>query len=153
MHSAKLFTVLLSLFSCVVLTNGEDYSNPIWNPNGSDPFIVYTGGYYYLLTTTWTDVEMSRATTLEGLKASTKKVIYSTTTASRCCNVWSPEVHYLNDIWYIYYTAGVSANLDSQTIHVLQGALRLLDSSLMVNADFSLQEEPPPGTTSPMSPN
>jgi GH43 family beta-xylosidase len=125
MQSSKLFTLLFSLLSWVILTNGATYSNPIWNPNGSDPFVVYTGGYYYLLTTTWTDVEMSRATTLEGLKTSTKKVIYSTTTASRCCNVWSPEVHYLDGIWYIYYTAGVSANLDSQTIHVLQGKLLL----------------------------
>jgi GH43 family beta-xylosidase len=135
MQSSKLFTLLFSLLSWVVLTNGEDYSNPIWNPNGSDPFIVYTGGYYYLLTTTWTDVEMSRATTLEGLKTSTKKVIYSTTTASRCCNVWSPEVHYLNDIWYIYYTAGVSANLDSQTIHVLQGAYLLPFKLFIYGAD------------------
>jgi len=121
MAQLKVFAVVVFLISWVTFSNASTYSNPIFNPQGSDPFIVYTGGYYYLLTTTWTDVEMSRSTTLEGLKTSTKKVIYSTTTASRCCNVWSPEVHYLDDTWYIYYTAGETTDLDGQHIHVLVG--------------------------------
>ena len=82
---------------------------------------IDTGGYYYLLTTTWTNVSVSRAQTLNGLKTAAKKVVYSTTTASRCCNVWAPEAHYLNGIWYIYYTAGNSADLNGQRLHVLKG--------------------------------
>ena len=82
---------------------------------------VDTGGYYYLLTTTWTNISVSRAQTLNGLKTAAKKVVYSTTTGSRCCNVWAPEAHYLNGIWYIYYTAGNSADLNGQRLHVLKG--------------------------------
>jgi GH43 family beta-xylosidase len=92
------FKLLWIVLSFVSLSGATTYTNPIRNPEGSDPFIVYTGGYYYFLTTTWTDVEISRATTLEGLKTSTKKVVYSTTTADRCCNVWSPEVHYIDSV-------------------------------------------------------
>lgn len=97
------------------------WTNPIRNPGGSDPFVVYTGGYYYLLTTTWTDVEIARATTVAGLQTATKKSVYSTSTASRCCNVWAPEVHYLGGKWYIYYTAGETTDLDGQRLHVLTG--------------------------------
>ncbi|KAH8669565.1 arabinofuranosidase [Tricladium varicosporioides] len=97
MVSLKAFSVFLSLLGCISF-----------------------GGYYYLLTTTWTDVSISRATTLNGLKTSTKKVVYSTTTASRCCNVWSPEAHYFDGVWYIYYT-GVSTDLNGQRVHVLVG--------------------------------
>lgn len=128
MVSLRIFTVLLSLVSLITLGNTATYSNPLRNPNGSDPFIVYTGGYYYLLTTSWTDVEITRATTLNGLKTATPKVVYSTSTASRCCNVWSPEVHYFDGVWYIYYTAGESTDLDGQRIHVLVG--KCLDSPL-----------------------
>ena len=117
----KVLTVFLAVLSWASPAGADTYSNPIRATDGSDPFIVYTGGYFYLLTTTWTDVEISRATTLEGLKTSTKKVVYSTTVAERCCNVWSPEVHYLNDIWYIYYTAGETTDLDGQNLHVLVG--------------------------------
>lgn len=39
--------------------------SPLRELNGSDPFMVQVEGFYYLLTTAWTDVEMSRATNLE----------------------------------------------------------------------------------------
>lgn len=120
MHFFQKFTALLSLFLCL-FSFSDAYTNPIRNPGGSDPFLVYTGGYYYLLTTSWSDVQISRATSIEGLKTATKKVVYSTSTSSRCCNVWAPEVHYLGGAWYIYYTAGTSANLDGQRLHVLKG--------------------------------
>ncbi|RDW84951.1 putative glycoside hydrolase family 43 [Coleophoma cylindrospora] len=118
---ASFLSALVALLSLLQFATAATYSNPIRSPDGSDPFIVYTGGYYYFLTTTWTDVEITRATTLEGLKTGTKKVVYSTSTASRCCNVWSPEVHYINGVWYIYYTAGISADLTGQRINVLTG--------------------------------
>lgn len=98
------------------------FTNPIRRPGGSDPFITYSGdGYYYLMTTTWTDLEIARSTTIEGLKTATKKIIYSTSTASRCCNVWAPEVHWLGSNWYVYYTAGNGDDLDGQRLHVLKG--------------------------------
>lgn len=115
----KFLTALLGFASLFI--GASAITNPIRNPGGSDPFLVYTGGYYYLLTTTWTDVEIARATTVEGLKTATKKSVYSTTTASMCCNVWSPEVHYLGSTWYIYFTAGDADDLAGQRLHVLEG--------------------------------
>ncbi|KAF9891594.1 hypothetical protein FE257_003605 [Aspergillus nanangensis] len=97
------------------------FTNPVRNPGGSDPWMVYSGGYYYLMSTTWTDVQIARSETVDGLKTAEKKVVYTTTEASHCCNVWAPEVHYLGDKWYIYYTAGNADNLDGQNMHVLAG--------------------------------
>lgn len=117
-----LFSMLAPIWGLIcLLGSAAAYTNPIRNPGGSDPFLVYSGGYYYLMTTTWTDVEIARATTIDGLKTATKKSVYSDSTASRCCNVWSPEVHYFDGAWYIYYTAGNSADLTGQNIHVLKG--------------------------------
>jgi GH43 family beta-xylosidase len=39
----------------------------------------------------------------------------------RTNNMRQPELHYLDGLWYIYYTAGSSANLDLQRPHVLKG--------------------------------
>lgn len=123
MYFPPILTTLLALTSFLVPHAAATWTNPIRDPGGSDPFLVYSGdGYYYLLTTTWTDVEISRSTTLAGLKsAPEKKTVFSTTTASMCCNVWSPEVHYLGDVWYIYFTAGDADDLDGQRLHVLKG--------------------------------
>ncbi|KIN02679.1 glycoside hydrolase family 43 protein [Oidiodendron maius Zn] len=57
-----------------VISKGDTFTNPIRATDGSEPYIVYAGGYYYLVTISSTDVELSRATTLEGLKSSTKRV-------------------------------------------------------------------------------
>lgn len=126
-------TALLSIALCM-LGFSDAWYNPIRDPGGSDPFIAYSGGYYYLLTTTWTDVEITRATTIAGLETADKKSVYSTTTASRCCNVWSPEVHYLGDTWYIYYTAGDADDLDGQRINVLKGMSALSSSTSVSHA-------------------
>ena len=91
-----LYRILFSLVAFVTYFQCTTYTNPLKNPNGSDPFLVYTGGYYYLLTTTWTDVEITRATTLDGLKAGEKKTVWTDKTSNRCCNVWAPEVHYFD---------------------------------------------------------
>ncbi|GAB1733237.1 hypothetical protein NU195Hw_g8445t1 [Hortaea werneckii] len=120
-----LLVAAATIISCV---QAASFSNPLKEENGSDPFIVYTGGYYYLMTTTWTDVQITRAATLGGLKTGETKVVWSDSTPSRCCNVWAPEVHYLEGKWYIYYTAGRSEDTTQQRMHVLEGGATPWDS-------------------------
>ncbi|KAF9893216.1 hypothetical protein FE257_011639 [Aspergillus nanangensis] len=122
MHIKSILRVFTTLLGILALApEAWAWTNPIRNPGGSDPQIVYSGGYYYLLSTSWTNVQIARSTTINGLKTATKKVVYSTSESSRCCNVWAPEVHYLGGRWYIYYTAGNSADLNGQRLHVLAG--------------------------------
>ncbi|KAI0971431.1 glycoside hydrolase family 43 protein [Xylaria arbuscula] len=115
----KMLGTLLSLATVVGFASA--WTNPVRTPGGSDPFVTYSGGYYYIMTTSWTDVEIARSATVGGLATATKKVIYTSTDASRDANVWAPEVHYFGDTWYVYFTAGDSDDLDGQRLHVLKG--------------------------------
>lgn len=117
----RILTSLLGATSPFFINSVTAFTNSIRSPGGSDPQIVYTGGYYYLMSTTWTNVQIARATTIEGLKTATRKTVYSSSEANRCCNVWAPEVHYLSGVWYIYFSAGNADNLDGQNLHVLKG--------------------------------
>ncbi|GLB41911.1 putative glycosyl hydrolases family 43 [Lyophyllum shimeji] len=85
---------------------------------------VYSNGYYYLTTTTWTNIQITRATTIAGLKTATPKVVWTDSTASRCCNVWAPEIHWQaqEGAWFIHYSAGTSGTYDNQRTHVLRGS-------------------------------
>ncbi|KAL5634380.1 hypothetical protein ACGC1H_002443 [Rhizoctonia solani] len=114
---------ILALFSLYSL-NAYAFTNPIKATDGSDPFMVYSNGYYYLTTTTWTNIQITRATSMAGLKTATPKVVWSDSTASRCCNLWAPEIHWIagQSSWFIYYSAGVSGNFDGQRLHVLKGS-------------------------------
>ncbi|KAK1235396.1 hypothetical protein PQX77_001389 [Marasmius sp. AFHP31] len=123
----KLFALLLAL--CVSVWG---FQNPIKSRDGSDPFMVYHEGYYYLTSTTWNNIQLTRATTVGGLKTATPKVIWTDSTASRCCNMWAPEIHWQSKegSWYIYYTAGTTGTLDNQKLHVLKGSSNIIwDSS------------------------
>lgn len=104
-----------------VVSFAAAFTNPIRSPGGSDPFVTYSGGYYYIMTTSWTDVEIARSTTVAGLTTAAKKVIYSSADSTRSSNVWAPEVHYFDGAWYVYFTAGNADNLDGQNLHVLKG--------------------------------
>ncbi|GAP89480.1 putative glycosyl family 43 [Rosellinia necatrix] len=119
-------TLIAGLATMVGL--GSAFTNPIRRPSGGDPFVTYSDGYYYLMTTSLVDVEIARSETLEGLKSAPKTVIYSDSDPSRCCNVWAPEVHNFDGVWYAYYTAGNGDNLDGQRLHVLKGGATPLDA-------------------------
>ncbi|KAF8659831.1 hypothetical protein AX16_001716 [Volvariella volvacea WC 439] len=117
----KFFSVLLLLASQLLLADA--FTNPIKERDGSDPFIVYDQGYYYLTTTTWTNLQITRATTIGGLKIATPKVVWTDTTASRCCNMWAPEIHWQPNegAWFLYYSAG-TRNVDNQRMHALRSS-------------------------------
>ncbi|PFH50270.1 glycoside hydrolase family 43 protein [Amanita thiersii Skay4041] len=113
--------LLLALLGESLLAFG--FTNPIKSRNGSDPFMVYHEGYYYLTSTTWSNIQITRATTIAGLKTASPKVIWTDGTSSRCCNMWAPEIH-------CYYSAGTSGTFDNQRIHVLKGSSNTIwDSS------------------------
>jgi len=110
-----------------------NFTNPLRARDGSDPFIVWDKGHYYLLATTWNDVRITRATTLEGLKRGEERVVWRDTNASRCCNVWAPELHQVDGTWYVYYSAGNRQNLDGQRSHVLRGKVLYLQYNFSTN--------------------
>ncbi|KAH7099242.1 Arabinanase/levansucrase/invertase [Auriculariales sp. MPI-PUGE-AT-0066] len=80
------------------------FTNPIKSKDGSSTDLT---------STTWTNVQITRAATIEGLKTTIPKVIWTDTTASRCCKFWAPEIH---------FTAGSANTYDDQRIHVLEGS-------------------------------
>ena len=133
--SATWKTCLAAVLALSPLINAANFTNPLREFEGSDPHIVTWDGYYYLMTTTFRDLQITRAKTLEGLKTGERVTVFTDTTEGRSCNIWAPELHYLDGTWYIYYTASGCANLDDLRPHVLKGKLseRLPTSQLTRN--------------------
>lgn len=115
------FLLLLLLLLSVEATT--TYTNPVRGREGADPQIIYSGGYYHLLTTTGDDVAMARAASLDGLRAAPRRVLYApqAADAGRRCNLWAPEAHRLGGRWYVYYAAGTCQGTAGQRVHVLRG--------------------------------
>jgi len=102
------------------------FRNPLNTSHGSDPFMAYYQGNYYLAATTWgTTLTMKKGTTISALKAAATTVIWQDSTPSRKGNMWAPEFYLLDDgkggqRWYHYYTAGDGNDLDTQRSYVLE---------------------------------
>lgn len=95
MHFWKAVTATFAAFGA--LASAATFSNPLKQTDGSDPHIVWSGGYYYMMTTTWSNLQITRATTLNGLKTGEKKTVWTDSTASRCCNMWAVSIHCILD--------------------------------------------------------
>lgn len=145
MRLSNFLTAPLGLLG--VASSATAFTNPLRNPGGADPQIVWSGGYYYLISTEWTNLQLARAQTIEGLKTAVPRVIYSDANPNRCCSVWAPELHYFDGKWYLYYTAGRNEDLDLQRMHVLVGMSATALQSEMPKTDVVLKVVLLHGTT------
>ncbi|MBC2901502.1 family 43 glycosylhydrolase [Streptomyces cupreus] len=125
----RILTLLAVLVFVLALgqtpASAASFSNPVKSVKGADPWISYHNGNYYLVTTSWTDrITIRKSTTLAGLATAPSVQVWQGDAASRCCNIWAPELHYLNGRWYLYYVAGqnVSDYIPTQRTHVLESA-------------------------------
>ncbi|MEU0737916.1 family 43 glycosylhydrolase [Streptomyces sp. NPDC006134] len=125
----RLLTLLAALLLALSLgqpsANAASFTNPVKPVKGADPWISYHDGNHHLVTTSWTDViTIRKAPTLAGLATAPGVQVWKGDAASRCCNIWAPELHFLNGRWYLYYVAGqnVSDYNPTQRSHVLESA-------------------------------
>jgi GH43 family beta-xylosidase len=111
--------LLLAIFVADDL-HAQNFSNPI--ADLADPHVTYYNNYYYLTGTTGTNITIKKSSTLNGLKFGTSTVVFTPPSGGPCCNFWAPELHRINDTWYVYYTAGNSQDLSSQRTWVIENA-------------------------------
>lgn len=84
------------------------FTNPIREVNGSDPHMVYHAGQFYLTATSWTDVQLTGAASIEALKTATPVTIFSDRSdPARARNWWAPELHLVDGRWHIYFTTSI----------------------------------------------
>lgn len=116
----------------------------------SSCYVIADAPYrYYLTSTTWTDIRITTASTIEGLKTAESRVIWSdVSNPDRACNFWAPEIHKVGDRWHVYFTASKCDSdwgvvLPTLKVYVLEGGAdnplssdyRILDSIVPPNYD------------------
>ena len=108
LYKMRIFRSLQLLLSVFRFASAATFTNPLKTPNGSDPHIVYTEGYYYLTTTTWDNIQLTRAKTLGSLKNGETKIVWKDSNSSRCCNIWAPELHWIDNV-YVEWSPSVDS--------------------------------------------
>lgn len=113
--------VLLFCFNCASLVTSDpprhsddknynehntsnDYQNPV-RLRAPDPSIVWADGAYSMVYTSDKYIQMTRASTLDGLLNGESKVFWNDTTEERARHLWAPEIHQIDKMWYVFYSA------------------------------------------------
>jgi GH43 family beta-xylosidase len=99
------------------------FTNPILE-DGADPYVyLHSDGFYYTMVTRQNRLQLWKSESFTDLENSETKVIWTKPdSGTNSCCIWAPEIHYYDDIWYIYYSAADGANpIDMHRyVHVLQ---------------------------------
>ncbi|RED32329.1 family 43 glycosylhydrolase [Paenibacillus sp. VMFN-D1] len=84
------------------VTDAASSRNNVYNvvmQDGADPWVYkHTDGYYYFTKTTGGNVTIWKSAELTTIDAAPTRVV-----ETGCCNIWAPELHYIDGAWYIYY--------------------------------------------------
>lgn len=118
---ALLVAVYLFIVSCCVLGQTETFSNPLL-PAGADPFSFYKDGFYYYTHTTGKNITLWKTKSIAGLKTAEQKVVFTPPAKGPYSKeLWAPEIHFLQNKWYIYFAAD-SGNNNDHRLFVLENA-------------------------------
>jgi GH43 family beta-xylosidase len=97
----------------------DTFANPIV-PAGGDPFAFQWGGQYFYTATTGGDVKVARSPWLQSLNSNSRQVWNPPTDQPYGHNLWAPEIHRLDDKWYLYVAADDGADANHR-MYVLEG--------------------------------
>ncbi len=124
----RLAVLALSLLATAPFLGASEPA-PLPNPlvqRRADPFITrHSDGYYYFTATVpeYDRIELRRSTTIAGLATADAKTIWRKhATGPMGAHIWAPELHRIDDKWYLYFAAGEAEKIWNIRIYVLENA-------------------------------
>lgn len=102
------------------MTEKTTYKNPIVIER-ADPWIYkHTDGFYYFTGSLpgYQAIELRRAESINELEEGERVLVWHAPETGLMSElIWAPEIHYINDRWYIYFAASDDAQLRDQHHH------------------------------------
>ncbi|NLR61440.1 family 43 glycosylhydrolase [Chitinophaga polysaccharea] len=96
------------------------FTNPLLG-SGPDPWVIQHKGYYYYLHTTGHNLVIRKTARMSELGRAPEMVVWTPPRKGpNVRDVWAPELHRLDNKWYLYYTAGSSDSIHPQHTFVLE---------------------------------
>lgn len=94
------------------------YTNPILN-NGAEPWAIFNEGKYYYTQGAENRILLWESSDITNLSNVTPKEVWKPTDPSNAFHLWAPEIHRINNKWYIYFAAD-DGNMDNHQIYVIE---------------------------------
>ena len=99
----------------------NNFTNPLLS-TGPDPWVVKKDSFYYYMHTTGGSIEVWRTKKMSDLRNAPHFTVWSAPASGAYSrNVWAPELHFLNNKWYLYFAADDGNNANHR-MYVLENA-------------------------------
>jgi GH43 family beta-xylosidase len=98
------------------------FTNPLLS-TGPDPWVIQKDSFYYYTHTSGDRIRIWKTKSMSSLNSAAPVTVWTKPSSGpNSEHVWAPELHYINNKWYLYYTAG-SGNIDvAQRLFVLENS-------------------------------
>ncbi|MFV0593370.1 MAG: family 43 glycosylhydrolase [Draconibacterium sp.] len=96
------------------------FTNPLL-PVGPDPWALHHNGLYYYMNTVQDRLVLWKTADITNLKTADQKTIWQPADPSNSKHLWAPEIHFIDDKWYVYYAAD-GGNTDDHQLYVLENS-------------------------------
>lgn len=81
------------------------FTNPLL-PRGADPWNIYKDGFYFYTQTMGDRIEIWKTKNISDLATAPHKTVWRPQPGTDWSKqLWAPEVHFINDKWYVYFAA------------------------------------------------
>ena len=97
---------------------GATYTNPL-RERGAEPWAVFYKGKYYYTQGSESRIMLWETSDITNLNDSLRKPVWIPTDPSNSHHLWAPEMHRINNKWYIYFAAD-DGNMDNHQIYVIE---------------------------------
>ncbi len=98
------------------------FKNPLLT-SGPDPWVAQKDGYYYYTQTLDNKISIWKTKKMSDLKNAIITTVWIPVPGTGySANVWAPEIHFIQDKWYIYFTADSSGYDETHRMYVLENA-------------------------------
>ncbi|MGI8951576.1 MAG: glycoside hydrolase family 43 protein [Chitinophagaceae bacterium] len=97
------------------------FTNPLLS-SGPDPWVIQKDTNYYFTNTFGNKIAIYKTSKMSELKNTSPITIFTPpTTGPYSKDIWAPEIHYLQNKWYVYFAADDGDNANHR-IYVLENA-------------------------------
>jgi GH43 family beta-xylosidase len=116
------------------------FTNPIAN-SGADPWVIRHGDDYFLVQSRRGQVVVVRAASPVDLGTNPAVTVWTPPSGQPYSKeLWAPELHYLQDKWYIYVAAD-DGNNDHHRIYVLEGSSQNPQDPFLFRGELKLPDD------------
>lgn len=96
------------------------FTNPLLS-SGPDPWVIQKDGYYYFMRTLGNRLAITKTQYMDKLSNATAITVWTPPAGmAYSTDVWAPELHFLDNKWYIYFAADSAGTNATHRIYVLE---------------------------------